>query len=242
MLVQHQDGGQVDHRRPGRRPGPHHGGAPRAWAQSSGITARGSPIRRRRTPEVPRPRRPRAARISAWPRRPGGQHQRQPVGRRAAAAPRSAPSGPSGRRTPPRPASSPVVGTGWRGTQRVGHAGDGPRRRRRAQEGHGPAGPATGGPVGQVDQVRGGPHPVTLASGRRTVPSGGSTSTATTQPPTRRPCSSMRTRVPTPTARHPVRDEVVEGVSSAGTSGRTRTIDPGRAVGSPGGEWDVVAF
>ena len=49
----------------------------------------------------------------------------------------------------------------------------------------------------------GGPMPVTFASGFVSR-SAGSTSSSTTQPPTRRPLSEIRTRVPTPTsASHP---------------------------------------
>ncbi len=39
----------------------------------------------------------------------------------------------------------------------------------------------------------GGPHPVTLAIGRRSTPSGATVSSSTTQPRTRRPCSGTRT-------------------------------------------------
>ncbi len=46
----------------------------------------------------------------------------------------------------------------------------------------------------------GGPQPLTLASGWTTTPAGGSTGSATTQPPTLRPCSTIRTMVPTRTS------------------------------------------
>ena len=42
----------------------------------------------------------------------------------------------------------------------------------------------------------GGPYPETAAMGDGVTPAGGSTSTPTTQPPTRRPCNGTRTRVP----------------------------------------------
>ena len=50
-----------------------------------------------------------------------------------------------------------VAGGGDRvaGRPGVGDAGHRPGRRRRAQEGDGAAGPAVGGPVGEIDQVRG---------------------------------------------------------------------------------------
>ena len=41
-----------------------------------------------------------------------------------------------------------------------------------------------------------GPRPLRRARGRRVTPSGGSTQSATTQPATRRPCRTMRTRLP----------------------------------------------
>jgi hypothetical protein len=46
----------------------------------------------------------------------------------------------------------------------------------------------------------GGPIPVTLASALVSRSAAGSTSSSTTQPPTRRPLSEIRTRVPTPTS------------------------------------------
>ena len=48
--------------------------------------------------------------------------------------------------------------------------------------------------------LAGGPSPDSLASGLSARPGVAATSSSTTQPPTRRPCSSMRTRVPTATA------------------------------------------
>ena len=46
----------------------------------------------------------------------------------------------------------------------------------------------------------GGPMPLERAIGFGSTPSVGATSTSTTQAPTRRPCRSIRTRLPTPTA------------------------------------------
>ncbi len=46
----------------------------------------------------------------------------------------------------------------------------------------------------------GGPRPLERAIGFGSTPAVGATSTSTTQAPTRRPCRSIRTRLPTPTA------------------------------------------
>ncbi len=166
---------------------------PRAWAHSSGWTATGTPARRRRTP--------RSCASSTVGR------STRALPRRQAARTSGNRSAPGARRTTvgPDPAkassarSSPVVGTGCDGTHGSGtpvtaRSGEAVRR-------NDTTGPAQRWAAHRARSTRssGGPQPVTLARGRSTVPSGGRDSSSVTHPPTRRPCSSMRTRVPTAT-------------------------------------------
>ncbi len=141
----------------------------------------------------------------------GAEHERPPVRGRRQPHHRAA-------RCPSEPASS-VPGrcrsARWPGRQTVGR-----RRCRRTEAG---GRPSATPPTGQLDQLGRRPRPTALGERSARSRTGGPTPSSTTQPPTRRPCRSMRTSVadapgpggrPGPGSRRSVS-------MPAGTSGRT---------------------
>ena len=221
VLVEHHHGGQVGAPAPTPPPGPRRRWPrPRAAAQSFGMRATGRPPGAGGPPAAgpppPTARAPARCRGAAAARataeRVGGGRQPQhgAVGwsnalgraaRRAARAP--GPARRAGRRAAP----------------------DRRRRRRRAA-GTWPAGPAQRHAAHSARSTTsaGGPQPVTLAIGRSVhARRAARRRSATTQPPTRRPCRSTRTMVPTRTwSRRALRDQVVERLVDGRDVGRRR--------------------
>ena len=155
---------QVAHRRPGRGPGADDGGArPRPGPSPAGAAATGTPARRRPAATA----RASAAvghSTSALPslrrrRPPPTGRSTAPGGRRLAAGPGHRPRcGRASRTRPAGPAPTTADAFGRR-VRAGGRSRHDPFRRRRAQERRGPARPAPGRPVGQLEQVGAGTPP-----------------------------------------------------------------------------------
>ena len=182
-----------------------------AWAQSRGMTATADPRPAQAQAQVAGGGRPTAPGRGRGPEPQAASDDGVGVGGRRPGAPRRGRGQRVGRqRVDRRPGRD---GTGGEraggGRARTAASGDAVR-----SSWAGPAGPAPRRPVGQVDQLGRRPpagHLGDRASGPR--PGGGSTPTATTQPPTRRPCRATRTIVPTRTSPAMVLgDQVVEGL------------------------------
>ena len=203
VLVQHHHPAEPGHGRPGIRPGPR---SPSPRRRRPGPTPRRPPRRACRG----RGRRPgdrigRGGRPAAGLGNRGAEHERVAVGIGGGRQHEGYRSAPGASRSTPRAAAGRRPGAGRPAARRrvraeAGPAGPAPPPAAARSGGNGrPAGPAPRRPAGEVDDVGRGPQPVTLASGRRSIPSRGSTSVSTTHAPTRRPCSSARTIVPTRT-------------------------------------------
>ena len=188
-------GAGADHRHPaGRRPGPLAGGrraGPVVGEAGDRVAGAGEAGRQ---PLGLGHRRAQHERVTV--RVGGGREHRAGTGRpRAPAAARR--GGGAGRRPGAgRPAArrGRVRVAGGSGRARTAPGGDAVRRNEAGRPAQRHAAQRA-----RSTSSAGGPQPVTLASGRRSIPSRGATSASTTHAPTRRPCSSTRTIVPTRT-------------------------------------------